>query len=207
MPRPSQARRLLAPAAMTTRPTVATAVLLFAAACATPAGTGRPEHVHEIELRQLQQAQQVFRAQHIGTREFDFPGHGRVTVREITLDGFPGQAYLRCRFHYQNRTEKPVVQAWVSLDVLDGEGRLVSTQSCRCIVPVPMPLARGSYYSDELRTPTYGVHLEPGFSWRIRCEAELERAEEPLDPPVPERLVPVSPPMWIKDRSRSVETR
>ncbi len=177
--------------------------LLLAAACATPAASGsngRPEHVLETDLRDFQVAQQVFREQNIPPIVFDFPVDGRVTVREVTLDGWPGSAYVRCRFHYQNRTDKPVVQTWVSLDVLDGSGRLVSSQACNCIIPVPMPIARGSYYSDELRTPTYDAHLQPGWSWRIRCNSVLEHEDEPLDPPVPERTVREYPPMQIKDR-------
>lgn len=153
------------------------------------------------ELREFQVAQQVFRAQNMGQFEFDYAGHGRVTVREITLDGFPGSTYLRCRFHYQNRTSKPIYQAWVSLDVLDAKGQIVSTQSCHCIVPAPMPLARGSYYSDELRTMTYNVHLQDGWSWQIRCHADPEQDDEPLNPPVPERTVREVPPMTIKDRN------
>ncbi|MBX3461978.1 MAG: hypothetical protein KF830_02320 [Planctomycetes bacterium] len=186
---------------MTARLPLAAIGLLFAAACATPVATGRPDHVLETELRRLQALQQVFREQNTTPIEFDFPADGRVTVREVSLDGWPGSAYVRCRFHYQNRTDKPLVQAWVALDVLDAEGRVVSSQACNCIIPVPMAIARGSYYSDELRTPTYDAHLQPGWSWRIRCTAIREVDEEPLDPPAPERLRREYPPMQIKDRS------
>ena len=96
-------------------------LLLLATACATPVAVETPagEHQLEAELRVFQEAQQVFREKNMGTHEFDFEGQGRVTVREILLEGFPGNTYLKCRFHYQNRTAKPVVQSWVSLDVLD----------------------------------------------------------------------------------------
>ncbi|MFK7743230.1 MAG: hypothetical protein AB8H80_23140 [Planctomycetota bacterium] len=164
-----------------------------------------PEHVLEAELRDFQAAQQVFRERNMGKHEFDFDGHGRVTVREITLDGFPGNTYLRCRFHFQNRTVKPIVQSWVSLDVLDAEGRIVSTQSCHLIVPVPMPIARGSYYSDELRTPTYDAHLQEGWSWRVRCVSDLEEEEEPLEPPVQREpgQRPLTAPVIIKNRDQN----
>lgn len=188
---------------MKPRQTLKVLPLLLATACATSVQVERPEHALQTELQDFQTAQQVFREQNMGVHQFDFEGHGRVTVREITLDGFPGSAYLKCRFHYQNRTKKPVVQSWVSLDVLDADGRIVSTQSCHVIVPVPIPLARGSYYSDELRTPTYDAHLKEGWSWRIRCVADLEKAEEPLNPPVDrpsEGLMPS--PVIIKDRSQ-----
>ncbi|MCB9878277.1 MAG: hypothetical protein H6835_11825 [Planctomycetes bacterium] len=190
---------------MNTRRILAAFALLLAAACATPFEIQRDTPPPVADLEQFRQIQAVFREQNMGVHDFDFEGQGRVTVREITLDGFPGtdrSPYLRCRFHYQNRTAKPVVQAWVSLDVLDKDGRMVSSQSCHVIVPVPMPLARGSYYSDELRTPTYGAHLQEGWSWRIRCVADLETDEEPLDPPAPEPgLIKLREPVLIKNRN------
>lgn len=183
-------------------------LLLALAGCASPGAAPGPaevpEHVLEVELREFQQAQQVFREQNIGTHQFEFEGHGRVTVREILLEGFPGGAYLKCRFHYQNRTTKPVVQSWVSLDVLDQEGRIVSSQSCHLVVPTPQPIGRGSYYADELRTPTYAVHLQDGWGWRIRCDSELVEAEEPLNPPVeqPTRSR-LSAPVIIRNRGQN----
>jgi hypothetical protein len=175
------------------------AAFLVVAACATPVADGSSAAARQLELREFQRAQQVFREENSGSFQFDFPGHGRVTVREITLDGFPGSTYLLCRFHYQNRTEQPVVQTWVSLDVLDAENNVAGSQTCHCIVPVPIPIAREAYYSDELRVDTGGVHLKPGWKWRIRCVSDLEQADEPLNPPVPERQV--LPPMQIKDRN------
>ena len=177
--------------------------LLLAAACATPVRIERPEHALEVELREFQAIQQVFREQNTAPMDFNFPGHGRVTVRQVSLDGYPGNAYVRCRFHYQNRTEKPVVQSWVSLDVLDAQGRLVASQASICIIPIPMPIARGSYFSDELRTQTFDAHLQPGWSWRIRCTSQLEEEEEPLVPPVEERQPLIHPPLIIKNRGQN----
>lgn len=177
-----------------------TAALLFAGACATPVELGRPRNVREDSLHEFQLLQQVFRTQYSGSHVFDFEGHGRVTVREISLDGFPGHTYVRCRFHYQNRTPKPVVQSWVSLDVLDADGRVVGTQSCHLVMPTATAIGRGAYYSDELRTPTYDAHLQPGWTWRIRCQSDLEQPEEPLSPPVPEWEPPRQPtPFFIRD--------
>lgn len=178
--------------------------LLFAAACAAPSPTPtKPTADQEVELQRFQQCQKAFLTSVTVPQVFEFPGHGRVTVREISLDGFPGNTYVRCRFHYQNRTDKPVVRAWVMLDVLDKDGQLVGSQATVCIVPVPIPIARGSYFSDELRTQTFDAHLQPGWSWRIRCVAEPEQDDEPLDPPVPERKAgdPLVPPVLIKDRT------
>lgn len=176
-------------------------LFLFAGACASPVVNGRPVDSRLQDLREFQLVQEVFRTQYTGRHVYDFEGHGRVTVREISLDGFPGHTYVRCRFHYQNRTDKPVVQAWVSLDVLDGDGRVVGTQSCHCIVPTSTAIERGSYFSDELRTPTYGTHLKPGWTWRIRCVSDQQQAEEPLNPPAPGNYVREVAPMYIKDRN------
>jgi len=188
---------------MKTSNAIAGLLLTLLAACASPAPMGSQPHELEVRLRQLQVQQQVFREQNTAPQIFDFPGHGRVTVREITLDGYPGNTYLRCRFHYQNRTSEPVVQSWVMLDILDAEGQLVASQATVCIIPHPMPIARGSFVSDELRARTYGVHLEPGWSWRIRCVAQRQQEPEALDPPVPERLWPILPPLIIKNRGQN----
>jgi hypothetical protein len=93
------------------------------------------------------------------------------------------------------------MQAWVSLDVLDGDNRVVATQSCRLILPTSTAIARGAYFSEELRTPTYDAHLQPNWSWRIRLSTDAVPAEEPLDPPVPEWQPRQFPPLYIKDRN------
>lgn len=157
------------------------------AACAAPAPRPAASAAPQVqELRELQHIQDVFRAQYTTRQALDFDGHGRVTVLDVSLDGFPGNTYVRCRFQYQNRTAKPIVQAWVSLDVLDADGDPVDTRTACLILPTASPIARGSYYVDELRTPTLDAHLRPGWSWRLRCSAQVQAADEPLDPPAEE---------------------
>jgi hypothetical protein len=185
-----------------TSPRIAVAAaFLLAAACATPVEMGRSRDHREQALRAFQDDQAVFRSQYTGRHQFDFDGHGRVTVRDISLDGFPGNTYVRCRFHYQNRTRTPVVQTWISLDILDADGGVVASQSVRLVMPTSTAIARGSYFSEELRTPTYDAHREPGWSWRIRCQSDPEVAEEPLDPPVPEQYTREPSTFLIKDRN------
>ena len=187
---------------MITRRTFPLILCALASACATRVATTRPVRSGEQEFLQLQVTQRVFREQNTVPQSFDFPGHGRVTVREITLDGFPGNTYLRCRFHYENRTDEPIVQAWVMLDVVAPNGRLVASQATACIMPIPMAVARGAYVADELRVQTHGVHLQPGWSWRIRCVAE-RYIDDPLDPPVQESQWPPIPPLIIKNRGQN----
>jgi hypothetical protein len=180
---------------------------LLLAACATSVATEANADrtpPQAAALAEFQALQWVFREQHTTPQSFDFPGQGRVTVREISLDGFPGNTYVRCRFHFQNRAEKPIVQTWVSLDVLDAQGRLVASQASVCIVPHPIAIARGAFFADELRTQTFDAHLQPGWSWRIRCSSQMQEDDEPLDPPVVEPTLDpgVSKPLEIKDRGQ-----
>lgn len=151
--------------------------ILLAQGCAEmhPAGEYYPELQRMLD--QFRVEQQNF-AQTEPQTHWSFPGAGDVTVREISLDGYPGNTYVRCRFLYQNTTGKPVNRSWVSLDVLDAEGQMVSSQVSVLIIPVPMPIAAGSYFADELRTQTRGAHLRPGWSWRITCRSEFEQPEE-----------------------------
>jgi hypothetical protein len=186
---------------MNHRHTIVAAVCALGASCATPGPTGSHEHPLQTELRHFQGLQQVFREQNMTPQQFDYADKSRVTVDDVSLDGWPDNAYVRCRFYYQNRTAKPVVQSWVSVDVLDANGQMVSSQTTRLLLPIPYPIARGAYFADEVRTPTHGAHLLPGWSWRVRCTSIAEEIEEPLDPPVAERLFAQPPPMWIKDRS------
>jgi hypothetical protein len=184
------------------RTAVSCTLPVLLAACASPGYDYARNRATAPELRELQLCQRVFREQNTVPQVFDFEGHGRVSVREISLDGYPGNTYLRCRFDYENRTDEPIVQSWVMLDVLDGTGRLVASQAVVCIIPIPIPIERGSMISDELRTKTHGAHLDPGWSWRIRCVAERQRYD-PLDPPAAEGTWPRLPPLIIKNRGQN----
>lgn len=166
--------------------TRAVPLLVLLAACSAPPAPPQETPPQLVELREFQHIQSVFRAQYNSRQTLDFEDQGRVTVLAVSLDGFPGNTYVRCRFQYQNRTNRPVVQAWISLDVLDAEGDPVDTRTCVAILPTASPIARGSYYVDELMTPTLDAHLRPGWSWRIRCAAQQQSPEEPLVPPAEE---------------------
>ncbi len=180
------------------------AALVLAAsltACASPAPAPTPASPPQVvELRDFQRVQGVFRNQYTGRQALDFEGAGRVTVLDASLDGYPGNAYVRCRFQYQNRTARPVVQAWVSLDVLDADGDVVDTRTSCLILPTATAIQRGSYFVDELRTPTLDAHKQEGWSWRLRCEAQLETADEPLDPPAAEWAPRASEPFIRRSR-------
>jgi len=123
-------------------------------------------------MRELTAEQRRFQAATPLPQKFDYPGNGRVTVRQIGLEGYPGNSYVRARWTYQNNTGRPVLRALIGLDVLDPDGRLVASKVSVCIFPSPRPIYDGTFYADELRTQTHDVHLQPGWSWRITCRAE-----------------------------------
>ncbi len=129
-------------------------------------------------LRELETAQQQFAATAEVPQRLDFPGQGRVVVRQLALDGYPGNTYVRCRFHYLNNTGRPVVRSLVSLDVLDGNGAMVASQVSVCIFPTPRAIYDGTFFADELRTQTYGVHTQAGWTWRLTCKTEFEPETE-----------------------------
>ena len=134
---------------MTTRSTPLV-LFLLAAACATPAieeSNAYPELV--TAMHDLQSEQQRFAATTVLPQTFAFPGQGRVVARIVSLDGYPGNTYVRCRFHYFNDTGKPVTRALVSLDVLDGAGRMVASQVSVCIFPTPRAIYPGSLRTDS----------------------------------------------------------
>jgi hypothetical protein len=153
-------------------------LLLATASCATSdAHPLDPYPELKQALVEFKQQQAEFNQRLELPKNYDFPGAGRVSVRQLSLDGYPGNTYVRCRFTYQNTTGKPVMHATVSLDVLNAAGKVVARQSSVCIVPVPVPLAEGSMFSDELRTRTLDAHLQPGWSWRITCKPQFEEPE------------------------------
>src|SRR5439155_23164711 len=95
-------------------------------------------------MRELQGEQRRFAAATALPQVLDFPGQGRVTIRQLSLDGYPGNTYVRCRFHYQNNTGKPVLRSLVSLDVLDAEGRMVASQVSVLIFPSVRAIYEGT---------------------------------------------------------------
>ena len=72
------------------------ALSALVAACAQSPPPPRVGHELENALRTFQAAQERFRAGVDVPQTFDFPGHGKVTVREVSLDGYPAvRAWLQ----------------------------------------------------------------------------------------------------------------
>jgi hypothetical protein len=158
---------------------VVASLLLILGACKSP-GESRLNYYPDLEraLFEFQGEQQRFLRDNPVPQTFEFADDGKVMVRELSLDGYPGNTYVRCKFIYQNTTGRPVPRAWVSLDVLDAQGHMVASQVSVLIIPTATPIHHGHFFADELRTQTMDAHLQPGWKWRLTCKAE---AYDPAD--------------------------
>ena len=160
------------------RPWLLLVLSLFVAACATsePVISAYPELAQA--MRDLEDEQKRFNTTLVLPKKFVFPGNGEVIVRDVSLDGYPGNTYVRARWSWQNTTGRPVVRSLVSLDVLDGQGHVVASKVSVCIFPAVRMLEDATYFTDELRTQTHGVHMQEGWSWRITCRSEFVDEDE-----------------------------
>ncbi len=145
-------------------------------ACASPSSPAVEETAYEslkASMEDLKAAQKRFAAANEMPKTLDFGGNGKVTIRQLSLDGYPGNTYVRCRFHFQNDTGRPVLRSLVSLDVLDADGELVASQVSVCIFPTPRAIHDGTFFADELRTQTHDAHVREGWTWRLTCKTEF----------------------------------
>lgn len=161
---------------MSIRPLALFALSMLSTACASVTttdhdGTAYPALVASMET--LKDEQKRFTAATELPMTLDFANNGRVTIRQLSLDGYPGNTYVRARFHFQNNTGRPVLRAVISLDVLDAAGQMVASQSSVCIFPTPRAIHDGTFFADELRTQTHGVHENAGWTWRLGCKTEF----------------------------------
>ena len=110
-----------------------------------------------------------------------FPGHGEITVQDWFLEGYPGNAYVRARFTYENTTGRQLDWVRVWLTVMDADGEPVARQITDLFMPMGLPFNPGTLFGDELRTPTRDVHRnEQGWQWAVGCEAAF--ADYPGEP-------------------------
>lgn len=166
---------------MTMRSPFAALLCFLSAACATSSGSdseGTAYPALVASMQHLEAEQKRFAATTELPQTIDFGKDGRVVVRQLALDGYPGNTYVRCRFHFQNNTGRPVLRAVIALDVLDSKGELVASQSSVCIFPTPRAIHDGTFFADELRTQTRGAHEQAGWSWRLTCKTEFLDDEE-----------------------------
>lgn len=129
------------------------------------------------EWNQLNQLKSDLSWHHSVPVKFDFDDVGQVTVRSWFLEGGPGWEYVRARFTYENTTANQMERVDIELHVLDDEGRIVTSSRVGLTHPWGRPLAPGTCFSDEIKVPTAGAHLNrEGWHWRVECRGRVEPA-------------------------------
>lgn len=153
---------------------VATTATLFG--CANQPGPSFAEWQSAMMQPYEDLKQQKAELWHLGfePQEFEFEGHGKVTVTNWSLTGWPGEVYVNADVRYENTTDQPVTHAIVWLEVLDANGNVVGSTAQRLFNPMGYSLWPGSFHSGAtLRAPTNGIHLDPaGWQWGVACTAQ-----------------------------------
>ena len=115
-------------------------------------------------------------------RDVDFPGLGRLVVRECRPLGWPGKAFLRVQFSYVNTTGHTVGTPRVTLTVLDETGERWSRTSLDLVVPFATEMTSNSTYSSWLDVRTEGIHREEGWDWRLELALAGDTPETDVRP-------------------------
>ncbi len=149
------------------------------AACHT-AGESQPMEVvwQERAWQDLQEAKITATAEKGDPRVVVFPGHGEITVRDWSLEGYPDKTYVRARFTYENTTGREVEWVRVWLTVMNADGDKVARKTAELFMPMGLPFRPGTLFGDELRTRTQDVHRDRrGWQWALGCEAVFTDGE------------------------------
>ena len=167
--------------------TSALSALLVCAACASTDASSEHDWLrayasrHAAELEAFELEQESFAQHNPLPQEFDYPGLGRILVRECSLVGWPGKALLRVEFTYVNTTERTVPTPRVTLAVTSADGEDWSESSLDLLIPFAAKLTANSTYSSWLYCRTEGIHTEAGWSWQL----DLREASEPVAEDLP----------------------
>jgi hypothetical protein len=78
---------------------------------------------------------------------------------------------VRARFTYQNTTDKDIDEVMVSLVITSKDGRYSSIGRVRLVHPFGWPLKPGTFFADEVRAETQGLHWQDGWQWSVEIEA------------------------------------
>jgi len=161
--------------------TFALSALLVCAACAGPSANSEHDWLeayaarHAAELEAFELEQESFARLNPLPQEFDYPGIGRILVRNCRLVGWPGKASLRVEFTYVNTTNGTVTTPRVTLSVTSSDGERWSESSLDLLIPFAAELTANSTYSSWLYVRTEGIHTEAGWSWQL----DLDQASDP----------------------------
>lgn len=149
--------------------------VLLAAACES----NRPDQKLEIaeidaqhtrEKAALERAQADFNRRWRAPFTLEFPRAGTIQIGECALQGYDEHVELRLRYTYINTTGAPIRGVRIVVDLVDPMTKDVTSFDSTLHFPPLIPFELDSSYTTTVNLPTRGVHLTPGWEWRIRPE-------------------------------------
>ncbi|MBK7875240.1 MAG: hypothetical protein IPJ77_05750 [Planctomycetes bacterium] len=146
---------------------------LLLAACASDASQKKLalaeiEARHATERSRLQDAQDAFARRWKAPFELEFPGEGTVQVHECALHGYEDHVEVFLDYSYVNTTGKPIDGVRIEIDLVDPRTGAARTEETRLTFPPLIPFLPESSFTTVAHVPTRGLHLVPGWEWRIR---------------------------------------
>lgn len=161
--------------------------LALATACASSRDRERAEIAelgadHDRRQAEFAAEQERFLSANPTPWQRESPGLGTLVVHEAAIGGRLGQETLHLLFTWVNTTPIRTNGAAVHVRLLDPTGQVVKQQR----VPLRSLLGAGfltdSSYTSFVDLPTEGVHLKPGWDWRIELEPLIPVLSPPTEP-------------------------
>jgi hypothetical protein len=157
---------------------IALASLLVLAACAAGPSDKKLELAeiearHQAEKAGLEQAQDAFRRRWKAPFDLEFPGEGTIEIGECALQGYEDHVELRLLYTYVNTTGRPIDGVRIVFELVDPESGQVRAEETLLRFPPLIPFLPDSSFTTAVNIPTRGLHLRPGWEWRIRPQVRI----------------------------------
>ena len=164
-------------------PIVLPAALLVLAACAADGSHEKAELAeidarHAANLDRFHEAQEAFARRWKAPIELDFPGEGTLQIHECALQGYDEHVELFLNYSYVNTTGAPIDGVRVTIELVDPRTNAVRSEETRLNFPPLIPFLPEGSFTTVAHVPTRGLHLVPGWSWRMRAQRREHRASE-----------------------------
>lgn len=155
-----------------------TTSLTLLAACAAdpygPRGADAKQELDAIDARHsaeksaLERAQADFAKRWKAPFTLEFGDQGTIEVGDCALQGYDEHVELHLLYTYVNTTGRPIRGVRIVVELVDPDTHAALANEARLSFPPMFPFAPESSYTTAANVATRGVHLKPGWEWRIR---------------------------------------
>jgi len=126
--------------------------------------------IHDRLQAEFLAGQEQFRARYPMPVRREVPGVGTLVVHEAALGGRLGQETLHVLFTWVNTTGRTTNGAQVRVALHGEEGRGDREQRVELRSLLGAGFIPDCTYTSFVDLPTEGIHLQPGWDWRIELE-------------------------------------